>query len=130
VDLEEKKEMLFKKRYGDKEVECQYCHRRVYPLIQLNRMKSEFYGCRYSVGNNKPYLLVCPKCKAILGTSYGHRFEVEEMSTLNLILILVGVIIFVASFLVNSQPSATIFWFLGIILVFIGLYYKRKVKQK
>ncbi len=122
--------MLFKKRYDDKEVECRYCHQRVYPLIQLNRMKSEFYGCRYSIGVNKLYLLVCPKCKAILGTSYGHRVEGEEMSTLNLILILVGVIIFVASFLVNSQPSATIFWFLGIILVFLGLYCARKAKQK
>ena len=58
---------MFKKRYDNKEVECTFCHQKVKPLIQLNRIKSEFYGVKYT-GTDKNYWLVCPNCKAIIGT--------------------------------------------------------------
>ena len=49
--------MLFKKRYDDKEIECRYCNKKVKPLIKLNRVKSEFFGGRYT-GTDKKYWLI------------------------------------------------------------------------
>ena len=59
--------MLFGKKYDDKEIECRFCHKKVKPIIKLNRAKSEFFGCRYT-GKDKAYWLICPNCKAIIGT--------------------------------------------------------------
>ena len=59
--------MFLKRQYGDEEVECRFCHQKIKPIIKLNRVKSEFYGSKYT-GNDKTYWLVCPKCKAIIGT--------------------------------------------------------------
>jgi len=59
--------MLFKKRYDEKEVECQACHQKVKPLIKRNTLKQNFYGQRFS-GMEKKYLLVCPNCKAVIGS--------------------------------------------------------------
>ena len=58
---------MFKKKYNDKEVECFKCHQKVKPLIKLNRAKSEFYGSIYT-GKDKAYWLICPNCKAVIGT--------------------------------------------------------------
>ena len=55
-----------KKRYDEKEVDCGFCHKKVKPLIKLNRVKSEFIGSRYT-GKDKKYWLVCPNCKAVIG---------------------------------------------------------------
>ena len=59
--------MLFKKHYNDKEIECRFCHQKVKPLIQLNRVKSEFIGGRYT-GTDKKYWLICPNCKRVIGS--------------------------------------------------------------
>jgi len=59
--------MLFGKRFDNKEVECNSCHQIVKPLIKLNRVKSEFFGGRYT-GTDKKYWLVCPNCKAVIGS--------------------------------------------------------------
>ena len=57
--------MLFSKRYDTKEVECQVCHKKVKPIIERNKLKSNVIGQRYS-GLEKKYLLICPNCKAII----------------------------------------------------------------
>ena len=55
-----------KKRFDDKEVECRNCHKKVKPLIKLNRTKSDFIGGRYT-GTDKKYWLICPYCKSVIG---------------------------------------------------------------
>lgn len=58
---------IIAKKYNDKEIECPNCHKKVKPLLKLNRVKIEFVGARYT-GNDKAYLLICPKCKFVIGT--------------------------------------------------------------
>jgi len=58
---------VFKKKYDDKEVVCPKCHQKVKTILKLNRMKSEFYGGRYT-GKDKAYWLICPVCKMVIGT--------------------------------------------------------------
>ena len=41
LDLSEAEEVL-KKRYNDKEVECQSCHQKVKPIIKRNKLKDNF----------------------------------------------------------------------------------------
>jgi hypothetical protein len=59
--------VLLKKRYNDKEVECQSCHQKVKPIIKRNKLKDNFYGQRFT-GTEKRYILICPNCKAVIGT--------------------------------------------------------------
>ena len=59
--------MLLKKRYNDKEVECQSYHQKVKPIIKRNKLKDNFYGQRFT-GTEKRYILICPNCKAVIGT--------------------------------------------------------------
>ena len=58
---------MFLKKYDGEDVECRFCYQKIKPIIKPNRAKSEFYGGRY-IGNDKIYWLICPKCKAIIGT--------------------------------------------------------------
>ena len=58
--------MLFSKKYDDKEIKCQVCHKNVKPIIKRNTLKQNFYGQRFS-GLEKKYLLICPNCKSIIG---------------------------------------------------------------
>jgi hypothetical protein len=58
---------MFRKQSDEKEIECIYCHQKVFPIKKLNRAKSEFIGGRYT-GKNKTYWLICPNCKAVIGT--------------------------------------------------------------
>ena len=51
------------------------------------------------------------------------------MNSRNTVIIVVGIIIFILSFLVNSQPSSAIMWLLGVILVALGLYFEEKAKK-
>jgi len=50
----------------NKEIKCHMCHVKVIPMTKLNRIKSEFYGSRYT-GKDKLYWLICPNCKKIIG---------------------------------------------------------------
>jgi len=66
--------MLFKKKYDDKERECTFCHTRIYPILEkknvnLGSMAGLPMG-RTSSGltKEKKFLLICPNCKAIIGT--------------------------------------------------------------
>jgi len=58
--------MLIRTRYDKKEIECQFCHNRVKPIIKRNTLKDNFYGQRYA-GTEKKCLIVCPNCKAVIG---------------------------------------------------------------
>ena len=55
------------KKYSDKEIECPKCHQKAKPIIELNRVKSEFFGASFT-GKDKAYWLKCPNCKTIIGT--------------------------------------------------------------
>jgi len=59
--------MLFKKRYDEEEIECTSCHQKVKPIIEKNKLKQNFYGQRFT-GTEKKYLLICPICKAVIGS--------------------------------------------------------------
>lgn len=68
--------MLFRKKYDDKEVECQFCHKKVKPIIERNKMAiglgmalGPFFGRAGSSSAEKPhrFILICPKCKALIG---------------------------------------------------------------
>ena len=68
--------MLFGKKYGDKEVECQFCHKRIKPIIERNKMgiglgmaPGPFFGRVGSSSSSKPhrFILICSNCKAIIG---------------------------------------------------------------
>ena len=56
-----------KKKYCDEETVCPNCHKMVRPILELNRVKIEFIGARYT-GNDKAYLKICPECRFVLGT--------------------------------------------------------------
>jgi Zn finger protein HypA/HybF involved in hydrogenase expression len=56
---------IFKKE-SEKEVKCPKCRKKVKPLLELNRVKSEFVGARYT-GSNEEYLQICPHCKQVIG---------------------------------------------------------------
>jgi uncharacterized protein YbaR (Trm112 family) len=58
---------MFRRKYDDKEIKCPKCHQKVKPLLTLNRTKSEFIGGRYT-GTDKNYWLICPNCKAVIGS--------------------------------------------------------------
>ena len=55
------------KKYSDKEIKCPNCHKKVKPLLELNRVKIEFIGARYT-GNDKVYFQICPLCKFVIST--------------------------------------------------------------
>jgi ssDNA-binding Zn-finger/Zn-ribbon topoisomerase 1 len=55
------------KKYNEKEVECPKCHKKVKPLLKLNRLKSEFIGSKYT-GKDKLYWQICPNCKFVITT--------------------------------------------------------------
>ena len=55
------------KKYNEKEIECPKCHKKIKPELELNRVKIEFIGARYT-GKDNAYLKVCPHCKFVLGT--------------------------------------------------------------
>jgi hypothetical protein len=54
-------------KYSEKKIKCPNCHKNVKPLIELNRVKIEFIGARYS-GNDKAYFKICPQCKFVIDT--------------------------------------------------------------
>jgi len=58
---------MFKKKYDDKEIKCLKCNKIVKPILQKNKLKQHFYGQTFT-GTEKKYLLVCPNCKAVLGS--------------------------------------------------------------
>lgn len=63
--------MLFGKKYNDKKVECQYCHKKVKPIIEKNKMvPSPVFGRvgSWSTKKTHRFILICPNCKAIVGT--------------------------------------------------------------
>ncbi len=69
--------MFLKKRYDDKEVECNFCHYKGKPIIEINKMRMFVGKSNIRAGGNrgsgipikeKRYILFCPKCKAIIGT--------------------------------------------------------------
>jgi hypothetical protein len=68
--------MWFDTKYDDKEVECQFCHKKVKPIIERNTMDiglgmppGPFFGRAGSSSAKKPkrFILICPKCKALIG---------------------------------------------------------------
>jgi len=68
--------MWFRTRYDDKEVECQFCHKKAKPIVQRNAMDigfgmspGPFFGRVGSSSAKKPkkYILICPHCKALIG---------------------------------------------------------------
>ena len=59
--------MLFKKHYDGKKIECTSCHQKIRHIIEKNKLKQDFYGQRFTGTENK-YLLICPFCKAVIGT--------------------------------------------------------------
>jgi hypothetical protein len=69
--------MLFGNKYEDKEVECQFCHKKAKPIIERNKMAiglgmapGSFFGRVGSSSAKKPhrFILICPNCKVIIGT--------------------------------------------------------------
>lgn len=63
--------MLFKKKYDDKEVECRFCHKKAKPIIERNKMAPGPIFARVGTSSTKKphrFLLICPNCKAIIGT--------------------------------------------------------------
>ena len=60
--------MLFKRKYDENELECRSCHKKVKPIKKRNSLKDNFYGQSYS-GIEKKYLIICPNCKVIIGTT-------------------------------------------------------------
>jgi hypothetical protein len=63
--------MLFKKKFDDKEIECNYCHYKGKPIIEINQMVSvPVFGKVGSWSAKKPhrFILICPNCKAVIGT--------------------------------------------------------------
>jgi hypothetical protein len=60
--------MLFKKKYDDKEIECNFCHFKGKPIIEINKMVPGIFGRVGSSSTKKPYkfILICPNCKAII----------------------------------------------------------------
>jgi hypothetical protein len=58
--------MLFGKKYDDKEIKCHTCHKLVKPILKRNIFKDNFIMTRWS-GLEKKYLMICPKCKAVIG---------------------------------------------------------------
>ena len=59
--------MIFNTKYDDEEIKCHTCNKKVKPILQKNKLKQNFYGQRFT-GTEKKYLLICPNCKAIIGT--------------------------------------------------------------
>ena len=62
--------MLFKKKYDDKEIECNFCHFKGKPIIEINKMvSSPVFGRVGSISGKKPYkfILICPNCKYVIG---------------------------------------------------------------
>ena len=55
------------KKYSNKEIECPKCHKKVKPILKLNRMKIDFVGARYT-GKDKVYWHICPNCKFVINT--------------------------------------------------------------
>jgi hypothetical protein len=63
--------MLFDKKYDDKEIECKFCHKKVKPIIEKNKLVPGPFFSRVGPGSAKKphrYILICPNCKAIIGT--------------------------------------------------------------
>ena len=58
---------MFKKKYDNKEIKCSKCNQIVKPILQKNKLKQNFYGQRFT-GIEKKYLLICPNCKAVIGS--------------------------------------------------------------
>jgi len=54
-------------KHLDKEIKCPKCHKIIKPKLEINRVKIEFVGARYS-GKDKAYFKVCPHCKFVIGT--------------------------------------------------------------
>jgi hypothetical protein len=67
--------MWFDTKYDDKEVECQFCHKKAKPIIERNKMDilgmppGPFWGRAGSSSAKKPkrFILICPNCKALIG---------------------------------------------------------------
>jgi len=68
--------MLFEKKYDDKEITCNFCNFKGKPIIERNKMDigfgmspGPFFGRAGSESSkkHKKYILICPKCKAIIG---------------------------------------------------------------
>jgi len=68
--------MVFDKKFDNKEIECQFCHKKVKPIIERNKMDigfgmapGPFFGRGGYSSAKKPhrFILICPNCKAIIG---------------------------------------------------------------
>jgi hypothetical protein len=68
--------VLFKKKYDDKQIICKFCNFKGKPIIERNKMgigfgmsPGPFFGRVGLSSSNKPkkYILICPKCKAVIG---------------------------------------------------------------
>ena len=67
--------MFKKKQFYEKEIECSICHKKIRPFLEKNNINfglGSWFGTIGRVGpgtvKEKKYLLVCPNCKAIIGT--------------------------------------------------------------
>jgi len=55
----------------EKEIECSYCHKKVIPKVEKNKLrllKIPVPQFRDSGTKEKKYLLICPNCKAVIGS--------------------------------------------------------------
>ena len=68
--------MFRKKQFYDKEMECPICHKKDRPILEKNNIN---FGMGWNLAggigrvglwteHEKKYLLICPNCKAIIGT--------------------------------------------------------------
>ena len=69
--------MEFGLKYDDEEMMCHFCNKKVRPIIQRNKMDVGFgiapgplFGrAGFNSGKKKKnYILICPDCKALIGS--------------------------------------------------------------
>jgi hypothetical protein len=63
------------KKCDDKEMKCHYCNTLIKPIIERNIFEGwwlssapAFGRVRLGITKDKKYMLICPNCKAVLGT--------------------------------------------------------------
>lgn len=64
--------MWFETKYEDKEVECQFCHKKVKPILKKNiwtfgKIIPIVGWWKIKRTPPKEYIKICPKCKALIG---------------------------------------------------------------
>jgi uncharacterized protein (DUF2225 family) len=57
--------------YKNKEIECPFCHNKIKPKVESNKfrlLKIPVPQFIHSSVKEKKYILVCPNCKAVIGS--------------------------------------------------------------